>query len=310
MIKVMFDTDMGSDCDDAGALALLHELATLGECEILSVTHCHKGKGCGGCLAAINTYYGRPDIPTGAFSETSIARKDPTDIYTEAVADKYFDGTVKIEETTAVMRRTLAKAEDGEVTLVAVGTFNSLRALLESKADEISPLDGLSLVKKKVARAVVMAGGFTDVPPRPEFNVKTDIPSAKIVCDNWPTELIFSPHEIGVDIYTAKRFQNEGSDKNPAVFAYRHWNDVAYGENSGKSGRASWDLVTVLHAVRPENGLWKLHEYGKVDVDDEGVTTWKADCNGKHTYLMKYAADTEAEEIIDGLLCADVERSK
>ena len=44
MIKLMFDTDMGSDCDDAGALALLHELATLGECEILSVTHCHKGK--------------------------------------------------------------------------------------------------------------------------------------------------------------------------------------------------------------------------------------------------------------------------
>ena len=35
--SVIFDTDMGSDCDDAGALAILHSLADAGEVRILGV---------------------------------------------------------------------------------------------------------------------------------------------------------------------------------------------------------------------------------------------------------------------------------
>jgi hypothetical protein len=33
-VKIIFDTDMHTDCDDAGALAILHTLADKGECEI------------------------------------------------------------------------------------------------------------------------------------------------------------------------------------------------------------------------------------------------------------------------------------
>ena len=35
-VKVIFDTDMDSDCDDVGALAMLHVLADAGEAEILA----------------------------------------------------------------------------------------------------------------------------------------------------------------------------------------------------------------------------------------------------------------------------------
>src|SRR5687768_16854650 len=35
-VKVIFDTDMDSDCDDLGALAVLHALADRGEVEILA----------------------------------------------------------------------------------------------------------------------------------------------------------------------------------------------------------------------------------------------------------------------------------
>ena len=38
-VKIVFETDMESDVDDAGALALLHALADNGECEILAVMH-------------------------------------------------------------------------------------------------------------------------------------------------------------------------------------------------------------------------------------------------------------------------------
>src|SRR5690606_29052446 len=36
-VRVIFDTDLGPDADDAGALALLHALADRGEAEILGV---------------------------------------------------------------------------------------------------------------------------------------------------------------------------------------------------------------------------------------------------------------------------------
>ena len=39
-VKIIFDTDIGWDCDDAGTLAMLHRLCDKGEAELLAVTHC------------------------------------------------------------------------------------------------------------------------------------------------------------------------------------------------------------------------------------------------------------------------------
>ena len=35
-VKIIFDTDMGPDFDDVGAITVLHALADNGECEILA----------------------------------------------------------------------------------------------------------------------------------------------------------------------------------------------------------------------------------------------------------------------------------
>jgi hypothetical protein len=68
---IIFDTDMGSDCDAAGALAVLNALADAGEVRILGVVF-SSGKnryGVGTC-DAINTYYGRGDLPLGQYQGT------------------------------------------------------------------------------------------------------------------------------------------------------------------------------------------------------------------------------------------------
>jgi hypothetical protein len=69
-VKVIFDCDMGNDCDDAGALAILHALADNGEADILACMMWKMRKdepktGPAAVIDAINTYYGRPDIPIG-----------------------------------------------------------------------------------------------------------------------------------------------------------------------------------------------------------------------------------------------------
>ena len=68
--KIIFDTDMTGDCDDCGALAMLHALADKGEVEILGCIASYGGTPwVPGCIDAINTYYGRGDLPIGAIHE-------------------------------------------------------------------------------------------------------------------------------------------------------------------------------------------------------------------------------------------------
>jgi hypothetical protein len=72
-VKVLFDSDMGSDCDDAGALALLHSYADEGRAEIIGCVYSSGRVPYGAAIIeAINVYYGRPDIPVGAAHDDDV----------------------------------------------------------------------------------------------------------------------------------------------------------------------------------------------------------------------------------------------
>ena len=73
-VKIIFDTDMGSDCDDVGALTLVHVYADQGKAEILGCIYSSGKIPYGvGIIDAINTYFGRPDIPVGARHNQKLA---------------------------------------------------------------------------------------------------------------------------------------------------------------------------------------------------------------------------------------------
>jgi hypothetical protein len=64
-VKIIFDTDMDTNADDAGALAMLHALADAGEVEILATVVSSHYPFSAAVVDVINTYYGRPDLPIG-----------------------------------------------------------------------------------------------------------------------------------------------------------------------------------------------------------------------------------------------------
>src|SRR6185437_2250268 len=64
-VRLIFDSDMGPDYDDVGAIALLHALADKGEVKILATMASTKYEGVAGVLNVFNTYFNRPDIPIG-----------------------------------------------------------------------------------------------------------------------------------------------------------------------------------------------------------------------------------------------------
>ena len=298
-LKIILDTDIGPDCDDTGALAVLHALANSGEAEILGVTHCTSNPYGAGCIDAINRFYKRPSIPVGTLSASGFLDEQKWYTYNKFVTEKYDNSfrTASAPDATTTLRQLLAKQPDGSVVFVAIGPLVNLANLLTSEPDEISELSGVELVRAKVLRLVSMAGRFAREDSgelNVEWNVEMDIVSAKVVCDTWPTPVIFCPFEVGVNVVTGKLLMQTADDTNPVKKSYDLY--------TNGNGRSSWDLVTVLFAVRGDWGMWALSPRGRVAIDDAGHSLFTPDTAGMHSYVVNIAPIPSIESYIDDLL--------
>src|SRR5260370_5999381 len=64
-VRLIFDTDMGNDVDDAVALAMIHALESRGEAKLLAVTITKDNQWAAPFVDIMNTFYGRGEIPIG-----------------------------------------------------------------------------------------------------------------------------------------------------------------------------------------------------------------------------------------------------
>jgi hypothetical protein len=62
-VPIIFDSDMGPDYDDVGAITLLHALADSGQAKILATIASTKYDGVACVMNVFNTYFKRPNIP-------------------------------------------------------------------------------------------------------------------------------------------------------------------------------------------------------------------------------------------------------
>jgi inosine-uridine nucleoside N-ribohydrolase len=287
-VRLIFDTDMGNDVDDALALAMIHALQTRGEAELLAVTVSKDNRYAAPFVDIVNTFYGRKDIPIGVVKngktpEDSAMIRVPSERRNAAGSFIYphrlTDGR-EAPEAVSVLRRALAQAPNGSVVIVVVGFSTNLARLLASGPDEASSLPGTRLVAEKVRLLSAMAGRF----PRgqPEYNVKTDIPSARKVFEEWPSPIVCSGFEIGQALlFPAASIQKDFSwvPDHPVAEAYRNYKAMPY-------DRPSWDLTAVLYAVRPEHHYFALSPAGRISVDTDGQTIFIPAPDGKHRYLI------------------------
>lgn len=305
-LPVIFDTDMGPDYDDVGALAVLHTLADRGEVKPLAMGASNKLKNAVPLIRIINRWYGRGEIPVGSLMgegrEIDTWHKEKK--WTEVLPEKYGkDGDDWRENVVDVYRKTLAASADGSVVIISVGFFTNLADLLESPGDGFSPLDGRELVAKKVKRLVSMAGKF---PSGKETNIIVDPASAEKVFNEWPVEIVISGYEIGRHVRTGDRLIVERKD-NPVADAYAMSMDEDRRDKKTSryepGGRASYDQTTVLVAVRPDGGYFGT-EKGRLTVEKDGTNRWTADVSGPHVALVKKVPDAELAAVIEDLMMA------
>ena len=289
--KIIFDTDISGDVDDVLALAMLHTLADRNECELVAVTISKINPLTGPFTDAVNTFYGRPDIPIGVTREAqrreskylklAQTRDNGKLRYPHDVADND-----AIPDAVSLLRKKLTEADDMSIVIVQVGLATNLADLIESTADAISPLNGNDLVRRKVRLVEVMAGAFVPIDGNDHYleaNVRNGIDSMQRFADAWPDDVpvIWSGFEIGI----AATYPRESIARDFGYLQHHIVRDAYLLHSGPDHDRPCWDLTSVLHAVRPTDDYFGLSELGRVRVEDDGYIAFEPIANGRDRYL-------------------------
>ena len=208
---------------------------------------------------------------------------------------KYYHETKSADDApdaVSVYRKILSNQPDESVNIITVGFLTNMAALLQSQPDEYSDLTGMELVKKKVKLLTSMAGTF---PKGWEFNVFTDSTASVTVFEQWPTPVLLSGFEIGVNILTGKRLIATDVENSPVKDAF------SMGLTVDTEGRMSWDQTAVLVGVRGCREYFDTVR-GRMIVASNGSNTWEDDPDGPHDRLIWKMPKEEVARIIEDMM--------
>jgi inosine-uridine nucleoside N-ribohydrolase len=298
-VKIIFDSDMGPDFDDVGAITILHALAAKGECEILATMASDGYPYIAPTLEVFNRYFQKPEIPIGIPGADAPAFSCPNH-WNDSLVVKYLPKLKTNKDypsATEVYRKVLAAQKDQSVVVVTVGFLSNLAALLQSGPDQYSPLQGKDLVAKKVKKWVAMAGGF---PEGNEFNINQHAKASVYTINNWPTPILFSGFEIGAKIMTGNKVATQGTKGSPVQWAYKYC--LSNYENKQSVNRNSWDHTAVLCAVRNPEDYFYVIGKGTFICNPDGSNSWNPDKNSNHSFLVHKYSFQKIAGILDDLM--------
>jgi inosine-uridine nucleoside N-ribohydrolase len=276
-LKVIFDTDLDSDVDDVGALAMLLNLHKSGHVDLLGVIVTSDDPYAPVCAAAINTFYGYPDIPVGFLKGQEKLTNHSR--YTRQIANEFPADLKRWEDAecaVALYRKLLSESHNEAIYIVTVGHLTSLQQLIQSPPDQISPLNGRDLVNKKVKQWICMGGHY---PSGKEANFYRPDPYSTYFCvNNWEKEVIFCGWEAGNPVITGgdwlRKTLHEG---HPVYRGYELYNNFA--------GRQSWDQIAVLMLLDIGIEFFSFVQ-GECIVHPDGSNSWRKNPMGPHRYIV------------------------
>lgn len=250
-VKVILDTDIGGDIDDAFCLALA---LVCPEIELVGVTTSEGATEAKARIACRMLHLaGRDDVPV------AIGRSTSPNLSPQCKWGEGFTAKRALAEPAADFIIEQVRNAPGEIVLVVVGPETNIMDALQ-KAPDIAPL-----VKGIAAMAGSAYIGYgLKPPPDPEYNVKADVPAAQCMFSSMiPIRM------AGLDITAMMRLEAEQrallfSQKTPLTDAlealYRLW---------GSETPILYDPVALVWAFdRRFFDVKRSH----IEVDAEGYT--------------------------------------
>ncbi len=290
MADLILDTDLGCDCDDAAAIAIVNVFHRKKMVNVLCMTQSLNDPDAARAIGWINGYYGN-DFDIGVSDNSRVAAGQYMPRYVYKLRDE-FDRSKKLRPAVRLMQEKLHGARSNSVTMVFIGQLNNLAKLLSTQ-------EGETLVREKAAKIVIMGGNFSqngeyylfhDQKYTAEFNIGLDVESAQKVTSFTDLPLEFIDFNQGLKVLTGGVLKE--LHKNPVTRIY---------ELFGVENRESWDIITVLYAMLGGGGMFAASEYGTVHVNDAGVTTF-CPGSGRHRLLELRKVKDVTEQINEILI--------
>ena len=300
---IIFDTDMDTDCDDVGALAMLLNAHLSNKIELAGIITDSVCEYAAPFCETMLRFY-KVDLPIGAIyesdykdSDLNISRFDNYRKHSKRfinangynhILSKSIQKTDRdYPSAVSTYRSLLTKAKDKSVTVLCVGLLTAVAETLMSPPDSISPLSGVQLFKQKVSRVIAMGA-----PNEPNcFNWGMDAYASERFFALCPTPVYISAE--GTKIVTGEHLTTHLSDTHPLRRAYEIWLEK---ENLG---RASWDLIAALYAIDPNHPYLKESNLGACNyiIDKKCLYTDKTE----NTQFKQISTNCEARIMVEAL---------
>ena len=254
--KIIIDTDIGDDVDDAFAVALAlrsPELRILGISAAFGDTETRAK-----LLDRFLGEAGRQDIPVVAGTATTASGSFTQRRYAEGGS---FAKASHPPATDFILEQ--IRRNPGEITLIAIGPLTNVGALIDKDPQTFRKLKQVVLMGGSIARRYGDMGYAPPRGPEAEWNIKNDIPSAQKLFASGVPIFVMPLDSTQLKLDEVKRaivFQTGTLITDALTILYHQW---------GQQTPTLFDVMTVAYILDPKLcPVTTMH----ITVDDQGFT--------------------------------------
>ena len=261
MHKVILDTDIGTDVDDALALAvllgakdvdLIGITTVYGDARLRSAIAMHL---CSLLNRTIPTYIGESEPMSGRA------------VWMSGSEGKNFKGLDSFTPQTTSAVDFLVKTvvtQPKSVDVIAIGPLTNIARAIQTDLD----------FEEKVKRVWIMGGDFTQ--SKVEHNFKCDVDAARVVLES---KIPISILDLPSSQKTIIRMQEIEQIRNAPAFGTLLYSEImSWIRPRNQDWTIPHDPIAVLSLLAPE--FFESSPAGQVRIDPEGVSFWNESPNG------------------------------
>jgi purine nucleosidase len=261
MHKIILDTDIGTDVDDALALAVL-----LGskDVDLIGITTVYGDTRLRSQIAMSLCSMASRDIPTFMGEGATISGDA---VWVSGLEGKNF---TDLESFTPQPKSAVdflvesVTAQPGSIDLIAIGPLTNIARAIQNSKD----------FEKCVRQVWIMGGDFSQL--RVEHNIKCDVDAAKVVLEsNLPISILDLPHSQKTIVNMQ---EIEQISKAPVFGSLLHAEIISWIEPRNQDWTIPHDPMAFLPLLNPE--LFETTAVGQVRIDPDGFSFWNESPNG------------------------------
>lgn len=126
----------------------------------------------------------------------------------------------------------------------------------------------------------------------------SDAAASRAVLEAWPTPIVFTDFQYGVDCYAGRVLADSALVDNPVADVFRG----NLSSCNGPGGRSAWDETAVLIAVRGLEPYFGVERGTYRMVGSDGADEWVADSTSANLRVIEKMPKAAVGREIDALL--------